>query len=167
MMRVLQVEDSQSDVALVADLVHQAPAPRRTALEGERGVELVRAGVDPAAQPVAAGLLEGGALQRPVFERHDLPAKGAEHRLDALPQPLADVTHRQGEREELGNALDREAGGGIAGAELRAFAGAQRNAQLRGRHARQRGDVAGDRTAAELGLEGSDDLVEYLLKIHG
>ena len=33
--------------------------------------------------------------------------------------------------------------------------------------ARQRGDVAGDRTAAELGLEGSDDLVEYLLKIHG
>ena len=47
---------SARDGALVADLVHQPLAPGRAALEGQRRIELVRAGVDPVAQALAAGL---------------------------------------------------------------------------------------------------------------
>ena len=51
--------DQARDRALVAEVVEQALAPGRAALEGQCGVELVRAVVDPVAQPFAAGLGEG------------------------------------------------------------------------------------------------------------
>ena len=44
---------------LVAEIVEQALAPGGAALEGQGGIELVRAGIDPVAQALAAGLLEG------------------------------------------------------------------------------------------------------------
>ena len=75
---------------LVAEIVEEALAPCRAALEGQRRVELVRAAVDPGAEPVAAGLGEGLRHQRPVFEGHHLPAEGAEDRLEAVVEALAD-----------------------------------------------------------------------------
>ena len=74
---------------LVADLVEQALAPGRTALEHQRRIELVRAAIDPLPQHLAAGLGEGGLLQRAVFEHHDVPAEIAEQVFVALPQAFA------------------------------------------------------------------------------
>ena len=75
--------------AAVADVVEQPLAPRRAALEHQRRIELVRAAVDPVAQRLAARLGESRFLQRAVFEDHDIPAEGAEQRLEALPQAFA------------------------------------------------------------------------------
>ena len=76
--------------ALVAEIVHQALAPRRAALERERRIELVRAVVDPGAQRFAARLLERGLLQRAVLDDDDVPAERLEQRLVARPQAFAD-----------------------------------------------------------------------------
>ncbi len=48
--------DQLRDIALIAELVEQALAPRRAALERQRRIELVGAAVDPVAQRLAAGL---------------------------------------------------------------------------------------------------------------
>ena len=75
---------------LIAEVVHQALAPRRAALERQRRIELVRAVVDPGAQRLAARLLERGLLQRAVLDDHDVPAERLEQRLVARPQAFAD-----------------------------------------------------------------------------
>ena len=74
---------------LVADLVIETLAPRRAALEHQRGIKLVRTAIDPLAQHLAARLGKGGLLQRAVFEHHDVPAEIAEQILVTLPQPFA------------------------------------------------------------------------------
>src|SRR4029077_458978 len=73
-----------------ADLVEQPPAPGGAALEHERGVELVRAIVDPLAQSLATGFAERLVEQRTVFENDHIPAEGLEQRLIARPQAFAD-----------------------------------------------------------------------------
>ena len=75
--------------ALIADLVEQALAPRRAALEHQRRIKLVRAVIDPLPQHLAARLGEGRLLQRAVFEHDDVPAEIAEQIFVALPQALA------------------------------------------------------------------------------
>jgi hypothetical protein len=81
--------DQPADVALVADLVVEPLAPGGAAGEHQRRVELVRTLVDPLPQPLAAGLLEGGLLQRAVFDDHHVPAEIPEQLLVALPQSFA------------------------------------------------------------------------------
>ena len=75
---------------LVAEVVEETLAPSGAALIGQGGIELVRAGIDPVAQALAAGLLEGLLHQHAVLEDHHVPAEIAEQRLEALPQALAD-----------------------------------------------------------------------------
>src|SRR5919204_68881 len=82
--------DQPRDVALVADFVEEPPAPGGAALEHERGVELVRAIIDPLAQALAARLAERLLQQRAVFENDHVPAEGLKQRLEARPQALAD-----------------------------------------------------------------------------
>ena len=81
--------DQRRHFALVADLVQEALTPRRATPKGERGIERVGTGLDPAPKRRAAGLCEGRLLQRPMTQAHDAPAEGGEDRLDALPQPFA------------------------------------------------------------------------------
>src|ERR1035438_7741654 len=80
---------SSADVALIADLVIESLAPGGAAGEHQRRVELVRTLVDPLPQPLAAGLLKGGLLQRAVFDDHHVPAEIPEQLLVALPQSFA------------------------------------------------------------------------------
>src|SRR4029077_2649056 len=75
---------------LVADLVIEALAPRRAALEHQRGIKLVRTMVDPLPQHLAARLGERGLLELAVFEHHHVPAEIAEQVLVTLPQAFAD-----------------------------------------------------------------------------
>ena len=82
--------DEPAHVTLVAEIVEQALAPHGPALERQGRVELVGAGVDPVAQPFAAGLGKGRLLQAAVLDDDDVPAEIAEHLLEALPQALAD-----------------------------------------------------------------------------
>src|SRR5690606_22412871 len=81
--------DQTRDVALVANVVEQTLAPGSTALEGQRRIELVRAGVDPLAQLLASELGKGRLLQLAVLENDDVPTEIAEDRLEARPQALA------------------------------------------------------------------------------
>ena len=76
------------DIALVANVVHQAFAPGRAALIGEGGIIHVRAGLDPFLQGFAARLLEGFALQDAVAQHNGAPAEGLEDGVDLLPQAL-------------------------------------------------------------------------------
>jgi hypothetical protein len=61
---------------------------RRPPLEGQGGVEVVRAVVDPLAQDLAAGLGEGGLQLLAVLDRDDGPAHGTEELLDLGEQLL-------------------------------------------------------------------------------
>ena len=81
--------DQRRHRPVIADVGHQARAPRRSALEHQRGVELVRARVDPFSQRLAARLAERSALERSVLQDHDVPAKVPEQLLVTLPEPLA------------------------------------------------------------------------------
>jgi hypothetical protein len=76
--------------ALVAEVVEEPLSPGGPALEGERRVELVRRGVDPLAQALAAGLAERLLHQRAVLEDHHVPAEGLEQGLEAGVEALAD-----------------------------------------------------------------------------
>ena len=67
----------------------QPLAPRRAALEHQRRVERVGAGVDPLLELFAARLAERGLLQRAVLQDHHVPAEILEELLVALPQALA------------------------------------------------------------------------------
>ena len=82
--------DQRRHRSLIADFVGEALAPCRAAGEHQRRVERVGAGVDPGFQLVAARLLEGGLLQRAVFEDDHVPAEIAEQLFVAFPQTLAD-----------------------------------------------------------------------------
>src|SRR3546814_3659818 len=59
---------------------------------GARRIELVRAGVDPGAQRLAAGLAEGGLQQVAVLDGDDLPAHRAEQLVELAVEVL--VRHR-------------------------------------------------------------------------
>jgi hypothetical protein len=82
--------DEGRDRPLVAEIVEEALPPRGPALEGERRVELVRAGLDPLLQALAAGLGESGLLQLAVAQHHHVPAEVAEDGLEAGIEALAD-----------------------------------------------------------------------------
>src|SRR6266403_731405 len=64
-------------------------AERSAALEAQRGIHLVRAGIDPALERLAARFGEGLAHQAAVFHDHHVPAEIAEHSFEFLPQPFA------------------------------------------------------------------------------
>src|SRR3546814_14823819 len=81
--------DQRRHRPLIADLVLQPLAKGGTALEAQRGIDLVRAGVDPGLQRRTAGLGKSSLHQAAVFDEHHLPADIADHRLDICPQPLA------------------------------------------------------------------------------
>ncbi len=81
--------DQFRDRALVADLVGEVLAERRAALEAQRRIHRVRAGIDPFPQGLAAGLGEGLLHQPAVFHDHHVPAEITEHGFEFLPQPLA------------------------------------------------------------------------------
>ncbi len=75
--------------ALVADLVAQVLAERRPALKAQRGIQLVRAGVDPAFQGLAARFGERRLHQPAILHDHHVPAEIAEHGFEFLPQSFA------------------------------------------------------------------------------
>ena len=77
-------------VRLAGEVPRQPLAPPRAALEGERGIERVRAVVDPAPQRFPARLGEGGLLQPAVFQRQHPPPDRAEQLVDAPEQPVRD-----------------------------------------------------------------------------
>ena len=79
--------DERSEVGLGAGgvrraVVEEGGAPRGAAGEGERRILGVIAIVDPPAEGVAAGALEGGAHLLAELEREHLPAVEAEHAVD-------------------------------------------------------------------------------------
>ena len=88
--RIVAPVEERARLRLAADVVRQPLAPARAALVGERGIERVRAVVDPAPQRLPAGLGEGGLLQTAVFERQHPPADRAEQLVDAPEQPVRD-----------------------------------------------------------------------------
>ncbi len=81
--------DQLRHLALVADLVAQMLAERSAALEAQRRIHLVRAGIDPAPQRLAAGFGKRRLHQPAVFHDHHVPAEIAEHGFEFLPQPFA------------------------------------------------------------------------------
>src|SRR3546814_2168850 len=92
----MRISDWSPDVCssdlLIAQIIHETFAPGGAALEGERRIELVRAGVDPGAQRLAAGLAEGGLQQVAVLDGDDLPAHRAEQLVELAVEVL--VRHR-------------------------------------------------------------------------
>ena len=72
-----------------ADFLGQPLAPGTAALEGQRGIELVRTPVNPVAQCLAARLAKSSLLKRTVFQHLHIPAEGSEYLFDALPQSFA------------------------------------------------------------------------------
>src|SRR6185437_2159335 len=76
-------------LALVADLVLQMLAERRAALEAERGIERVRAIVDPAAERLAACFRKGLPHQLSVVYYADCPTGIAKHGLELFPKTFA------------------------------------------------------------------------------
>ena len=87
--RVVAPFDQARDGALVAEIVDQALAPCSTPLKRQCGVELVRAMVDPVAQPLATWLGKSGLLQGSVFQDHHVPAEVGENQLELVPKALA------------------------------------------------------------------------------
>jgi hypothetical protein len=84
---VVAVQD-RADGGVAAEVALQVRAPGGAALEGERAVEVVRAGVDPVAQGLAAGPGEGGLQPLAVLDGDDLPADRGEELLDLREQAL-------------------------------------------------------------------------------
>ena len=81
--------DQGRHIALIAEIIHQPLAPDCTAHEGQRGIFLIGAGIDPVAQMIATGFLERGPLQDAMFDPHHIPAEGVENLLDPPEQPFA------------------------------------------------------------------------------
>ena len=81
--------DQRRHVALIADLVLQALAECRAALETQRRVHLVRTGIDPAPQGLATGLGKRRLHQATVFHDHHVPPEIAEHGFELLPETFA------------------------------------------------------------------------------
>ncbi|EGY01413.1 hypothetical protein AZA_88680 [Nitrospirillum viridazoti Y2] len=86
--RVVMGVKDVTDAARVAQIVGQRLAPGGPALEGQRGIQLVGAGVDPLAQGVAALLRERGLQLLAVLQDLHVPVQGAEHALDGHPKPV-------------------------------------------------------------------------------
>ena len=63
-------------------------APGSTSLEGQRGVEAVRAIINPAAQLIAIWSGKGRFQLAAVFERDDIPTHIAEQALDTAEKPV-------------------------------------------------------------------------------
>ena len=84
---VVAVEDG-ADAGAAAEIALQMRAPRGPALEAQGGVEVVRAGVDPVPQGLAAGPGERRLQLLAVFDGHHLPADGGEELLDLGEQQL-------------------------------------------------------------------------------
>ena len=78
------------DPIFVADVVPQLLAPMGTALEGQRRIEVIGAGVDPFLQDLAAGALEGLHHALAVFQRHHGPAGVAEGAVDPAEHAVGD-----------------------------------------------------------------------------
>ena len=81
------LEDA-ADAGILVEIARQRLAPAGAALEHQRRVERVGAGVDPLAQMRAVGLREGGLQQLAVFQRDDPPADQLEHLRDPAEQPV-------------------------------------------------------------------------------
>ena len=88
--RIVAALHQDPRVVVAGEILHQPLAPPRAALEGERGIERVRAVVDPGPERRPAGLGEGGLLQPAVFQRQHPPADRAEQLVDAPEQPVRD-----------------------------------------------------------------------------
>ena len=71
-----------------AEIGQQRLAPRRTALEGQRRIQRVRAVIDPCTQRLAAFLRERSLQFAAVLDGDDVPAHVAEQTLDAAEQPV-------------------------------------------------------------------------------
>ena len=84
---VVQLVDDAARLG-AAEIGEQRLAPGRAALEGQCGVEAVRAIVDPAAQRLPARPREGGLQLAAVFDRDAVPAHVAEQALDPAEQPV-------------------------------------------------------------------------------
>ena len=85
-MRLEQARDSRD----MAEIGLQPRAPSRSTLVGQRGVKIVRAIIDPAAQLFPARPGEGRLEPLAVFEHHHFPAHGSEELLDLLEQAVID-----------------------------------------------------------------------------
>ena len=86
---IAAARDQGADLALIAQIIQQMLPPDRAALIGQRSIKLVRAGVDPIAQRVAARFGKGGALQGAVFDADHLPTEGLKYFFNTLEQTLA------------------------------------------------------------------------------
>ena len=75
-----------------AEITLQVVTPGRSAFEGQRGIKVVRAFVDPAHQRFACRTLEGGFQFLAVFERDDVPVHRPKKILDFGEQKLVDDT---------------------------------------------------------------------------
>ena len=80
--------DDGADARDAAKVGQQGLAPGGAALEGQGGVEAVRAVVDPAAQRLPVRAREGGFQPAAVFQRDDVPAHVAEQALDPAEEPV-------------------------------------------------------------------------------
>ncbi len=78
------------DAREMPEIALEMSAPAFAALEHQRRIERVRAGIDPLAQRHAVGPGKGRFELLAVFQRDDAPAHGAEQRIDAAEQPVAD-----------------------------------------------------------------------------
>ena len=76
--------------ALIADLVEQSLAPSRATLEGQRGIQLVRARSIQSRSRSPPGSANAACCRSAVFQNDDVPAEVAEDRLEACPQALRD-----------------------------------------------------------------------------
>ena len=81
--------DQSRKIALIAQLVGEPLAPSCAAAEGQCRVELVRARLDPYAQPLATRFVKGGLLQAAMTQHNNVPAEVAEHCLELGPQSFA------------------------------------------------------------------------------
>ena len=86
---VVLLEDAP-DAGILVEVAGQRLAPAGTALEDQRRVERVGAGVDPLPQLLAVGLGERRLQQLAVLQGDDAPADQLEHLADAAEQAIVD-----------------------------------------------------------------------------
>ncbi len=86
--RVVVAVEERADAGVAAEVALQMRPPGGTALEAQGGVEVVRAGVDPVAQRLAAGPCERLLQLLAVLDRDHPPADGGEELLDLGEQQL-------------------------------------------------------------------------------
>ena len=82
-----RVNDS-ANAGNAAKLGQDGGAPGGTALEGQRGVEAIRAIINPAAQLIAIGPGKGRFQPAAIFQCDDIPAHVAEQAFDPAKKPV-------------------------------------------------------------------------------